>query len=64
VVLGGLGGVRQFSFMGSGFGALCRWFSVVLGELGNFPLWGVDLGPLYVFSGGFGGVRRFSFMKS
>jgi hypothetical protein len=40
--VGGLGLVRQFSFMGSLFGELCRWFWVVLGELGNFPTWRVD----------------------
>jgi hypothetical protein len=34
---------------------------VVLGELGNFHLWGVDLGHCV---GGFGGVRHFSFMES
>jgi hypothetical protein len=34
---------------------------VVLGELGNFPLWEVDLGHSV---GGFGGVRHFSFMGS
>jgi hypothetical protein len=32
---------------------------VVLGELGNFCLWGIDLGHCV---GGFGGVRQFSFM--
>ena len=51
VVLGGFGGVKQFFFMGSRFEALCSWFWVVLGELGNFPLWGVDLGHCV---GGFG----------
>jgi hypothetical protein len=32
---------------------------VVLGELGNFPSWGVDLGHCV---GGFWGVMQFSFM--
>jgi hypothetical protein len=36
--VGGFGGGRQFSFMGKLFGALCRWFRVVLGELGTIPL--------------------------
>jgi hypothetical protein len=31
---------------------------VVLGKLGNNPLWGVDLGPCV---GGFGGGRQFFF---
>jgi uncharacterized membrane protein len=26
MVLGGFGGVRQFFFVGGGFGALCGWF--------------------------------------
>jgi hypothetical protein len=34
---------------------------VVLGELGNFSSWGVDLGPCV---GGFGGVRQISFIRS
>jgi hypothetical protein len=44
---------------------------VVLGELGNFPLWGVDLkhcvggfGWFWVVLGGFGGLKQFSFMGS
>jgi hypothetical protein len=32
---------------------------VVLGELGNFPLWAVVLGHCV---GGFGEVKQFSFM--
>jgi hypothetical protein len=36
---------------------------VVLGELGNFPLWRVDLGHFEVVLGGYGGVRQFSFMR-
>jgi hypothetical protein len=62
VVLGGFGGVRQFSFIGVDLGHCVggfwksgnfhgSWFWVVLGELGNFPLWGVDLGHCV---GGFG----------
>jgi hypothetical protein len=61
VVLGGFRGITQFSFMESSFGVLFRWFWVVLRELGNIPLWGVDLGPCV---GGFAGVRQFSFMGS
>ena len=34
---------------------------MVLGEFGNFSLWGVDLGHSV---GGFGIVRQFSFMGS
>jgi hypothetical protein len=37
---------------------------VVSGELGNFPLWGVDSGHCVGGFGGFGGVRQFSFMGS
>jgi hypothetical protein len=58
VVFGGFGGAGQFSFMGSWFLALCRWFWVVLGELGNYPSWRVDLehcvGGLWVVLGEFG----------
>jgi hypothetical protein len=38
IVLGVSQRVRQFSLVGGCFGALCRWFWVVFGELGNFPL--------------------------
>ena len=40
MVLGELG---NFLFIGSLFWALCRWFGVIFGELGNFPSWEVDL---------------------
>ena len=53
MVLGGFGGVSQFLFMGSSLGALCRCFGVVLGELGNFPLWGVNFGHCVFSLGSF-----------
>jgi hypothetical protein len=48
VVLGGFLRVRQFSFVGGRFGALSSWFLVIFGKIGNFPLWGVNLGH-YVY---------------
>ena len=49
MVLGGFGGVRQFSLMVVDFGHCVGgfgWFWVVLGESGNFPLWGLIRGTV------------------
>jgi hypothetical protein len=44
VVLGGFWGVRQFYFHGELIWGTVWVVLGSLGELGNFPLWGVDLG--------------------
>jgi hypothetical protein len=64
----GFGGVRQFSFMGSSFGALCKWFFDWSWGVRQFFFIGSSIGALcrwfWVVLGGFGGVRQFFFKES